>query len=138
MTGICRKRSLRTLMVLTLLAATVGTAAAHPLGNFTINHFSRLEIGSQQVAVRYVVDMAEIPAFQELQAIGSTGSELPPPAALAAYGDRVAAGYADALVLEVDGERVALRPTESRVTTPAGSGGLRNVTVAADLSGALP
>ena len=64
---------LRPLVVFVVLATMVGTAAAHPLGNFTINHFSRLEIGSQQVTVRHVVDMAEIPAFQELQSIGSNG-----------------------------------------------------------------
>lgn len=148
MPAICRKRArlapasligaLLPLVLFILFAATVGTAAAHPLGNFTINHFSRLEIGSQQVAVHYVVDMAEIPAFQELQSIGSNGTELPLPVALAAYGDRVAAGYADALVLEVDGARVALRPTASRVSTPAGSGGLHTLRLEADLSGALP
>ena len=148
MPAICREKAqhapvsfarvLRLLLLFILPATTVGTAAAHPLGNFTINHFSRLEIGSQHFAVRYVVDMAEIPAFQELQSIGSNGAELPPPAALAAYGERMAARYADALLLDVDGERVVLRPTASRVTTPAGSGGLHTLRLEADLSGTLP
>lgn len=51
--------------------------AAHPLGNFTINHFSRTEIGSDEVHVRYVVDMAEIPTFQELQTIKADGDAAP-------------------------------------------------------------
>ena len=43
--------------------------AAHPLGNFTINRYSRLEIESNQITVIYIVDRAEIPAFQEREAI---------------------------------------------------------------------
>src|SRR5262245_50776676 len=77
--------ALRLMKAALVLAATGTAATAHPLGNFTINHFTRLEIGSQRIAVRYVVDMAEIPAFQELQSIGGDGAQLPAAAALAAY-----------------------------------------------------
>ena len=47
-----------------------GTASAHPLGNFTINNqYSRIELDSDQVSLRIVLDMAEIPAFQEMPRI---------------------------------------------------------------------
>lgn len=46
-----------------------GTASAHPLGNFTINQYSRIELDSDQVSLRIVLDMAEIPAFQEMPRI---------------------------------------------------------------------
>src|SRR5262245_49453094 len=39
-------------------------AAAHPLGNFTVNRYAALHVGARSATVRYVVDMAEIPAFQ--------------------------------------------------------------------------
>src|SRR5207249_11795108 len=39
-------------------------ASAHPLGNFTINRFSRLETSGPRLYVLYVLDMAEIPTFQ--------------------------------------------------------------------------
>ena len=39
-------------------------ASAHPLGNFTINRFSRVEVSGHRLYVRYVLDMAEIPTFQ--------------------------------------------------------------------------
>ncbi|MCW1968680.1 MAG: high-affinity nickel-transporter [Anaerolineae bacterium] len=39
--------------------------AAHPLGNFSVNRYSRLEFGTEQVTLRYIVDMAEIPTLQE-------------------------------------------------------------------------
>ena len=39
-------------------------ASAHPLGNFTINRFSRIEVSGPRIYVRYVLDMAEIPTYQ--------------------------------------------------------------------------
>ena len=44
-------------------------AAAHPLGNFTVNRFSALEIAPERLVVRQVIDFAEVPTFQELAVI---------------------------------------------------------------------
>jgi len=53
-----------------LLALVVNNAAlAHPLGNFTINHYSRLEIAPRAIKVLFILDYAEIPTFQERQII---------------------------------------------------------------------
>src|SRR5947208_7133740 len=60
------KRLLVFLAGLAALAALVvpAAASAHPLGNFTINRFSRLETSGPRLYVLYVLDMAEIPTFQ--------------------------------------------------------------------------
>jgi ABC-type nickel/cobalt efflux system permease component RcnA len=42
---------------------------SHPLGNFSINRYSRLEPGADYLSIFYVVDMAEIPTFQEKSSI---------------------------------------------------------------------
>ena len=42
---------------------------SHPLGNFSINRYSRLEPGAGSLSVYYVVDMAEIPTLQEKKTI---------------------------------------------------------------------
>ena len=44
-------------------------ASAHPLGNFTINRYSRIEPHADRIYLRYVLDMAEIPTFQEMPKI---------------------------------------------------------------------
>ena len=44
---------------------TAAPAAAHPLGNFSVNHLSTVSISSDRVEVRYVLDQAEIPTVQE-------------------------------------------------------------------------
>jgi nickel/cobalt transporter (NicO) family protein len=44
-------------------------ALAHPLGNFTINHYSRIDLTPNQARIFYVLDMAEIPTVQIIQQI---------------------------------------------------------------------
>src|SRR5262249_57245424 len=58
---------MKRLAFLIVIAAALfapAAASAHPLGNFTINRFSRLEVSGHRLYVRYVLDMAEIPTFQ--------------------------------------------------------------------------
>ena len=57
------RRALLLASVATL--ALAATAGAHPLGNFTINHLSRVTVSADRVDVGYVIDQAEIPTFQE-------------------------------------------------------------------------
>jgi nickel/cobalt transporter (NicO) family protein len=40
------------------------TAVAHPMGNFSVNHYSRLHFRQSGVELTYVLDLAEIPTFQ--------------------------------------------------------------------------
>jgi nickel/cobalt exporter len=47
------------------LVAFPAAASAHPLGNFSINHLAVVWVSSDRVDVRYVLDQAEIPTFQE-------------------------------------------------------------------------
>ena len=78
----------RAFLVLTLAAVTVlwpaSGAMAHPLGNFTVSRYSGIHVSPQEIRVDYVVDMAEIPTFQELDVIDTDGDgigsadELPP------------------------------------------------------------
>jgi ABC-type nickel/cobalt efflux system permease component RcnA len=58
-------------LALALLAIVVLPAVvlAHPLGNFTINHYAGLRIEPDRVILDVVIDQAEIPAFQARQAL---------------------------------------------------------------------
>ena len=108
------------LLALALLPAA---ASAHPLGDFSVNHLSRISISEDRVDVRYVLDEAEIPTFQQR---GAGDAEL-----LA----RKRAEVDRRLVLLVDGRPVALRPAgEATIAHPAGRGGLRTTRVELPLS----
>jgi ABC-type nickel/cobalt efflux system permease component RcnA len=100
---------------LALLGAVVAAlllpvaAQAHPLGNFTVNRFSRIEVAGPRVYVRYVLDLAEIPTFQAGKVDAKT------------YARRIARGAR----LSVNGHAAWLVPVETSLTHPAGAGGLR-------------
>ena len=57
--------------VFTLVLAIVPAQAAlaHPLGNFTISRYSRLELERTETHLVYIVDRAEVPTFQEREKI---------------------------------------------------------------------
>ena len=55
------------------LAGLPGTISAHPLGNFTINHYAGLFVEPERVLLDVVIDQAEIPAFSARQAIDADG-----------------------------------------------------------------
>jgi nickel/cobalt exporter len=96
--------------------ALSATAAAHPLGNFTVNRFSLVQPSGDRIYVRYVVDLAEIPTFQARDALASEGR--------ATYAARSARELGRGLRLTVDGERVALLPLRHALAFPPGQGGL--------------
>ncbi|MFL5885464.1 MAG: nickel/cobalt transporter [Thermoleophilaceae bacterium] len=108
------RRLVAVLAALAALALLAPAAFAHPLGNFTINHLSRVSVSSDRVQVTYVLDQAEIPTFQE--------RGLPPATVLA----RKRGEALRNLVLEVNGRRVPLAPQPGeRISFPPGQGGLK-------------
>lgn len=61
------------LFVLCLLLAFPTQLWAHPLGNFTVNRYSRLELATKEVHLLYIIDMAEIPTHQERTEMDGNG-----------------------------------------------------------------
>jgi ABC-type nickel/cobalt efflux system permease component RcnA len=103
--------------------ALPAVAAAHPLGNFTINRFSRIEVSGPRLYVRYVLDMAEIPTFQA----GRIDER--------AYAKRIARDTR----LTVNGRPAALVPVRTALAHPLGAGGLGTTRLEVVLAGpALP
>ena len=60
---------------LALVVLAPAAAFAHPLGNFTVNTYAGLAVGTDRVAVDYVVDMAEIPTFQARPQLDRNGDD---------------------------------------------------------------
>ncbi|MBA2739872.1 MAG: High-affinity nickel-transporter [Nocardioidaceae bacterium] len=55
------------------LTAAAPAASAHPLGNFTVNTYNGLRVEPDAVAVRMIVDFAEIPTVRKLPAADEAG-----------------------------------------------------------------
>jgi nickel/cobalt exporter len=110
------------LCALALAAAVLvapALAMAHPLGNFTVNRFSRVEVSGPRLYVRYVLDMAEIPTYQAGRIDERT------------YAKRIAAN-AD---LAVDGRPARLVPLITALAHPKGAAGLRTTRLEVILAG---
>ena len=70
----------RLALVAAVLLAAVGAALArpapadaHPLGNFTVNHYAGVELAGSRVYVRFALDLAEIPTLQAGDAVRRAG-----------------------------------------------------------------
>jgi nickel/cobalt exporter len=135
------KKSRRSFLIFAspaLLLLLTGVATAHPLGNFTINHFSRIEVKRDRVHIRYVIDMAEISTLQELQAASLGDVNAPSAEELNSYLAQVATHYPSGLLLTVDGARVELQCISKNLSMPDGAGGLKTLRTELDYEGFLP
>ena len=96
---------------------------AHPMGNFSVNHYSKISLGREGIRVTYIIDLAEIPTYQELQQQGNVTADASDPAVTRFVGSR-GAEFGRGLSLTLDGQRVPLRLVSSQVIFPPGAGGL--------------
>jgi nickel/cobalt exporter len=103
---------------------------AHPMGNFSISHYTELRVGADGVGVRYILDLAEIPTFQEIQETGIVAVEGHP--GLAPYLARQAETFKEGLWLELDGRRLPLVTGARQVIFPPGVGGLPTMKIGVD------
>jgi nickel/cobalt transporter (NicO) family protein len=53
--------------IFAVMASSLTLLMAHPLGNFSANHYMRFEVGPHEINMRYVMDLAEIPTFELLR-----------------------------------------------------------------------
>jgi nickel/cobalt transporter (NicO) family protein len=97
-------------------------AMAHPLGNFSISHYSAIRIGKDTVELRYIIDMAEIPTFQEIQESGIAPTAVD--TSLQRYLTRKTEILRDGLLLRVGGKPLSLQINSTDIIFPPGAGGL--------------
>src|SRR5262249_47338710 len=107
------------LMILGILLAP-RPAAAHPMGNFSINHFSALEVHPSFIRLSHVLDLAEIPTFQEVQDHGLTPLSDDP--RVVAYRERKVQELQQGLWLQVGEQTLPLTVRSSTITFPPGAG----------------
>src|SRR5262249_40596796 len=95
---------------------------------------ARIESGVAGARIHYIVDLAEIPTFQESQKADLDQDGNLTEAELNGYLDVVTPGYLSGLKLSVDGTPVALRLTGKSIDKLPGAAGLFTLRIAYDLS----
>jgi nickel/cobalt transporter (NicO) family protein len=106
------------------LLFTAPAASAHPLGNFTVNRYAGVHLSPGHARVDYVVDMAEIPTFQQMETIDDDGDGDASEDELAVWATSEAASIAGVLELSLDGAAVSLVTEAVQATLVPGQGGL--------------
>ena len=109
-----------------LVAAVLVPAvvAAHPLGNFTINHYAGVRVEPDRILLDIVIDQAEIPTFQARQDFDTDGDGKVSDSETDAGRATACEGIRSALTVTVDGARQTLTLTEAGLSFPPGVGGL--------------
>src|SRR5262245_52283403 len=123
-----RKRSLPIALLVAAPIATLfaGAAFAHPMGNFSVNHYARFQTASGGVKIRYVLDLAESPTFRLVQQwVGGGG---PKRKVL-----EQARTWAANLDLRTGGNAVTARVDKAEIVLTEGAGNMQVARIVADL-----
>ena len=132
-----RKRLVLCAAMVIALLSIGGPALAHPLGNFTINTAARVVVRPDEVLVDNVVDMAEIPAFRERQAIDRDGDAVVSGSESTAYRAASCGRLAGGVSTEIDGRTTPLAQGGSTLAFLPGQAGLRTLRLVCHLSAPL-
>jgi nickel/cobalt exporter len=119
------------LRLATALFLAAGVLPAHPMGNFSVNHYAGIDVSARGAHIRYVLDLAEIPTFELLQQwkleAGSPREQLRARAAVQA------AEWAKGLEVTVGGQPVTPRAGKTILTMEKGAGDMPVMRIACDL-----
>jgi nickel/cobalt exporter len=110
-----------------LAAATAALTLAHPMGNFSVNHYARIQPAPGGLRIRYVMDLAEIPTFELFQQWGE-GAD-PKRKAF-----EQAQLWAKGLDLRVNGAPVHARVQHAEITLAEGAGNMQVARIVSDLA----
>jgi ABC-type nickel/cobalt efflux system permease component RcnA len=131
------RRTLTVVFTLIICFTFVPAAFAHPLGNFTINQYAGLQVSREAIVIDYVLDMAEIPAFQEIALFDANGDGKPNAAETAGYHAGKCASLQPNLKLNIDRQPVKLSLASSSVGFPTGVGGLATLRLSCEFQAAV-
>jgi nickel/cobalt exporter len=120
-----------------LLLAPAGTASAHPLGNFTRNVYAGLIVAPDRLRIDHVIDLAEIPAFQEWQRMDADRDGTIDGSEAATYREHGCLDVAGQVRISADGRALPIGVDGSTLTFPPGAGGLATLRLECTLSAAL-
>jgi len=122
--------------VLAALLLAPALAAAHPLGNFTINRYAGIELTPGQVRIDYVVDMAEIPTVQVRPQMDGDGEVTD--AERAAWAASTAPDLLAKVEVAIGGRPVRLAVVSASARFRPGQGGLDILRLEATFAGPAP
>ncbi len=126
------------LMSILMLLVQLGGASAHPLGNFTINHYAELSFAGRTVHLRYAVDIAEIPTYDEIKVMDTNGDRVIDQSEKDAYLPKRVEQLRSGIHLTYNGQDLPLTAMSSSMDLKLGQAGLRVLRIDAEFITTLP
>lgn len=123
-------------IALVVAALCAAPASAHPLGNFTINHLTKVGVDGNELTLKYVLDIAEIPTFQIMRERGIDGAQRA--ARLARWSTDEITLVEAGLQLASDGAPLRIQAGTPHAMTRPGAGGLPTLYWVEEFRAALP
>ncbi|HMS40084.1 MAG TPA: hypothetical protein PKE69_07665 [Pyrinomonadaceae bacterium] len=120
--------------ILIALLVLAVSAIAHPLGNFSMNQYSRLMVEKSEIKIRQILDMAEIPTFQAQSAIDTDKDGKMSDAELQIYAEQIAPQILSNLSLTVNNQPLEIRTEKNKIFLKQGEGSLPTLRLEMDLS----
>lgn len=128
------------LLVACLLAcgAAPARAEAHAFGALSISVYSGLVVSADEIQIRWVLDMAEIPASATVVLIDTDKDGTVTEDEKSAYFDLWVGSVLDQIRLVVDGHDLSKEIVDRELTLPAGEGGRLALRLVMDLVATVP
>jgi len=107
---------------LALVIAAASMAVAHPMGNFSVSHYAKLQATARGIEIEYALDLAEIPTFELLRDWKLERTS--PEAELNRRAAEQAREWLSKLAITVNGRPVRARFESARLVIADGAGNL--------------
>jgi len=124
--------------IIALSLVAVHTASAHPLGNFSVNQYSRIEVGTTDARIVYVLDLAELPTLADGSLLDANNDGAISNEETDAYLATRLAEIVPNLHLIAGGKELPLTLTDRSLSFVAGQAGLNTTRLEATLTAPLP
>src|SRR5215218_2692245 len=111
----------RSFYIFTAFLFLTVSVAAHPLGNFSVNQYSRLDVEKTQIKIRQILDVAEIPTFQLKSAIDADKNGAISEDELDRYAERLTPEFLSKLFLTVNDRPAEMQVESKRIFLPEGA-----------------
>ena len=113
-------------------------AFAHPMGNFSINHYARIELQPHLINIRFLLDFAEIPTVSLKSEEDANGDGTISESEKKTFLEREAKKIASEISLSLNGKPVELKSGEISQEFRPGAGGLSTLRLSQNFTFPLP
>ncbi len=97
---------------------------AHPMGNFSISHYSRLEYTKDGILLKHIVDMAEIPSYQQMEFLDTDYNSKFSDEEKIRYAERISNQLLPNLKVQINQTNLTFKIQNSRLEIRPGAGDL--------------